>query len=252
MDTTKNFDGYAKDYTAGRPNYATQLIDGIFNNYGLSENSVIADIGSGTGKFSRQLLDMGSIVYSVEPNDDMRSVAEKELSGYPDFNSVCGDAENTTLKSGSIGFITTAQAFHWFDIRRFRNECVRILKENGRVAIIYNVRDQSDILNQELYQIYSRYCPRFKGFSGGIIKDDPRIKEFFGGKYDYLSFDNPLFFDKDKFVARSLSGSYSLKEGDTGYKEYMDAIIDVFNRHSGDGIVKMGNSSVAYIGRIVK
>lgn len=36
MDTTKNFDGYAKDYTAGRPNYATQLIDGIFNNYGLS------------------------------------------------------------------------------------------------------------------------------------------------------------------------------------------------------------------------
>lgn len=43
MDTTKNFDGYAKDYTAGRPNYATQLIDGIFNNYGLSGNSVIAD-----------------------------------------------------------------------------------------------------------------------------------------------------------------------------------------------------------------
>ena len=251
MDTTKNFDGYAKDYTVGRPNYATQLIDSIFNNYGLSENSIIADIGSGTGKFSRQLLDMGSIVYSVEPNDDMRHVAETELSEYPNFISIHGDAENTTLESGLIDFITTAQAFHWFDVQKFRNECIRILKENGRAALIYNVRDKSDILNQELYQIYSRYCPRFKGFSGGIVKDDTRIKDFFGGYYDYLSFDNPLFFDKDRFVARSLSGSYSLKESDVEYTKYMDAIIDTFNRHSSDGIVKMENASVAYIGSII-
>ena len=47
MDTTKNFDGYAMDYTAGRPDYATQLIESIFSNYGLSEHSVIADIGYG-------------------------------------------------------------------------------------------------------------------------------------------------------------------------------------------------------------
>ncbi|MCR5209868.1 MAG: methyltransferase domain-containing protein [Lachnospiraceae bacterium] len=251
MNTTKNFDGYAKDYTVGRPDYAAQLIDSIFNKYGLSKNSVIADIGSGTGKFSRQVLDMGSIVFSVEPNDDMRSVAETELSGYPNFHSIHGDAENTTLESGLIDFVTTAQAFHWFDVQKFRNECIRILKENGKVALIWNIRDRSDVLNQELYQIYTRYCPRFKGFSGGIVKDDPRIKDFFGGDYDYLSFDNPLFFDKDRFVARSLSGSYSLKEGDTEYKEYMDVIIDTFNRYSSDGIVKMGNSSVAYIGSII-
>ena len=251
MDTTKNFDGYAGDYTAGRPNYSTQLIDSIFNSYGLSEKSVIADIGSGTGKFSRQLLDMGSIVYSVEPNDDMRSVAEEELSGYPYFNSICGDAENTHLESGVIDFITTAQAFHWFDVQKFRNECMRILKENGKVALIWNVRDESDTLNQELHQIYTRYCPRFKGFSGGIVKDDPRIKDFFSENYDYLSFDNPLFFDKDKFIARSLSGSYSLKEGDDEYEKYMDSIFDTFNRHSNDGIVKMGNASVAYVGNVI-
>ncbi|MCR5227946.1 MAG: hypothetical protein K6E27_12115 [Eubacterium sp.] len=83
-----------------------------------------------------------------------------------------------------------------------------------------------------------------------IIKDDPRIKKFFGGDYDYLSFDNPLFFDKEKFIARSLSGSYSIKEGDTDYLEYMEVIIDTFDRYSRDGIVKMENASVAYVGRI--
>ena len=200
MDTTKNFDGYAEDYTAGRPNYAIQLIDHLFSKYRLSEDSVIADIGSGTGKFSRQLLDKGSKVYSVEPNDDMRRVAEAELSIYSNFNSICGDAENTSLADGVVDFITTAQAFHWFDVHKFRKECKRILKEDGKAALIWNVRDESNQLNQELYQIYTRYCPRFKGFSGGIIKDDPRIKEFFGGDYDYLSFDNPLFFDKEKFI----------------------------------------------------
>lgn len=54
----------------------------------------------------------------------------------------------------------------------------------------------------------------------------------------------------EKFIVRSLSGSYSLKEGDTEFKNYMDDIIDIFNRYSKDGIVKMGNMSVAYVGSI--
>ena len=103
-------------------------------------------------------------------------------------------------------------------------------------------------LNQELYDIYKKYCNNFKGFSGGIVKDDERINKFFDGKYEYVEYDNPLFFDKNKFIARSLSGSYSLKEGDDKYEEYLKEIIDVFNRYSKDGILSMGNKSVAYVG----
>lgn len=44
----------------------------------------------------------------------MRLVAEKELCEYPNFKSVAGSAENTTLPDNSVDFITTAQAFHWF------------------------------------------------------------------------------------------------------------------------------------------
>lgn len=250
MDATKKFDGIAKVYTVSRPNYAIELIDYLYKNYGISKTSIIADIGSGTGKFAKHLLDRGSEVYCVEPNEDMRCIAEKELHEYLNFYSVKGDAENTTLDDSFVDYITTAQAFHWFDVNKFRQECSRIIKNNGKVFLIWNVRDNLDLINQELYNIYLEYCPDFKGFSGGIVHDDPRIKEFFNGQYDYVSFDNPLYFDKEKFIERSLSGSYSLKDGDKGYVEYIDAITSVFDKYSKNGIVTLGNKSVAYIGTV--
>ncbi|MBR4144764.1 MAG: hypothetical protein IKU06_04790 [Lachnospiraceae bacterium] len=55
MDTTKKFDGYANDYTVGRPGYAAELIECMYGIYGMAKESVIADIGSGTGKFAKHL-----------------------------------------------------------------------------------------------------------------------------------------------------------------------------------------------------
>lgn len=120
MNTTNKFDGRAIDYTASRPNYSMDLIDCLYNQYGISKASVIADISSGTGKFSKHLLERGCEVYCVEPNDDMRSIAEKELCGYINFHSVTGDAENTTLQDNFVDCITAAQSFHWFDIPKFK------------------------------------------------------------------------------------------------------------------------------------
>ncbi|MDE5995582.1 MAG: class I SAM-dependent methyltransferase [Eubacterium sp.] len=120
MSNTNLFNGRAEVYTRGRPSYPKELIDELYTHYGVSSNSVIADIGSGTGKLSKQLLDKGSTVYAVEPNDDMRSIAENELSEYSKFISVSGNAEDTLLPDHSVDFITVAQAFHWFDIKKFR------------------------------------------------------------------------------------------------------------------------------------
>lgn len=248
MDPTIKFDGYADDYTAGRPGYSTELIDSFYKNFGMSPDSVVADIGSGTGKFAAFLLKRGSDVFAVEPNSDMRRVAEEELSSYPKFHSVNGGAESTTLPDNSVDFITTAQAFHWFDVVKFRSECSRIIRPGGKVFLVWNVRDESDPVNSELKDIYKKYCPNFAGFNGGIVKDDPRIREFFFDKYEHVSFDHPLILDREKFISRSLSGSYSLKEGDKDYDEYMASVLNVFHKYSKDGIVTIGNRSEAYIG----
>ena len=248
MDTTNKFDGYSKNYAMGRPGYAKELIDCLYNEYRMSAASVVADIGSGTGKFARHLLERKSEVYCVEPNDDMRKTAENELNIFSNFHSIKGDAENTTLEDASVDFITTAQAFHWFNVQRFKQECDRILKDNGKAVLIWNIRDEADPLNQDLYRIFTGYCPDFKGFGGGIVKDDPRIKTFFNNQYDYISFDNPLYYDRDRFIARHLSGSYSLKEGDSGFVDYLREIENIFNKYARDGVVSIANRSVAYIG----
>lgn len=250
MNTTKKFDGRATDYTASRPSYSLELIDYLYSIWGITNDSIIADIGSGTGKFAKHLLDRGSEVYCVEPNVDMRNVAENELCGYQKFHSVMGDAENTTLANNSVDYITTAQAFHWFDVSKFKQECLRIIKKGGTVFLIWNVRRDSDLLNKELFQIYSAFCPNFHGFSGGIEKDDQRIKNFFNDNYDYVSFDNPLFFDRGRFIARSLSSSYSLKAGDREYEKYIKALNELFDKYEKDGIVSVANQSVAYFGVI--
>lgn len=243
---TNIFDGKAIDYSASRPSYSTELIDCLYRQYGISEASVIADIGSGTGKLSKQLLDRQSEVYCVEPNEDMRSVAENELCKYRNFHSVAGDAENTTLKSDFADCITAAQAFHWFDVPKFKQECLRIIKPNGRVFLIWNIRDASDIINQEWHNAFSQFCPDFKGFSNGIERDDPKIKAFFDKGYEYIAFDYPLIFDKENFIKRSLSSSYSLKEDDANYGQYISALKELFDKYENNGLISISNQSVAY------
>lgn len=250
MDNTWKFSGVAKDYAAGRPAYAQEFVESLYLRHGFSKRSVIADIGSGTGKFARQLLDKGSFVYCVEPNDDMCNVAVRELSGYGTFRAVNGTAEETTLEEGSVDFITAAQAFHWFDVSLFQKECRRILRGNGMVFLIWNMRDMSDEANQRSFAIYSQYCSKFVGFGGGIQKDDTKIKQFFSGKYEYAEFDNPLFYDRDKFIRRSLSGSYSLKSGEKGYDQYLDRLSELFERYAKDGILEMANKTVVYAGKV--
>lgn len=248
MDSTKNFSGLADTYTAGRPVYAEEFVDSLYTQYGFSPQAVIADVGAGTGKLARQLLDRGSTVWCVEPNDDMRETAARELGTYAGFHSVKGTADTTTLPDASVDFVTTAQAFHWFDPDAFRVECRRILKPGGRAFLIWNLRDLTAEVNRRSRDIQTKYCANFKGFGGGIQRDDPRIGRFFGGAYDRAAFDHPLLYDKETFICRSLSGSYSLQAGDPQYGDYLDALGRLFDEYAENGILTMANRTEVYYG----
>lgn len=248
MDNTKKFSGRADDYVKGRPGYPNALIDCLYTKYGFTDSSSIADVGAGTGKFSKYLLDRGSRVYLVEPNDDMRSAAQKELSVYSNAVFVDGSSESTSLRDHSVDFVTAAQAFHWFDADKFKTECKRILKPGGKIVLLWNTRDMSSDFNLESYAIYKKYCPLFKGYHGGMKDNDERIAEFFNHNYDKFIFENPIEFTKDKFIRRSLSASYSLKDDDEGFALYVRELECLFDKYSRNGIVVMENNTTVYIG----
>lgn len=135
MKTTENFTDKADIYAKYRPSYPNEYIEYLLSANELNENQIVADIGSGTGIFSRQLLDSGLHVIGVEPNDDMRKMAEQSLKRYPRFQSIKATAENTTLKENSVDLVTVAQAFHWFDKEAFKIECQRILKQKQTLLL---------------------------------------------------------------------------------------------------------------------
>ena len=245
------FNNMGKIYAQFRPCYAQEFIGYLYSRVGLDKNSVIADIGSGTGILTRQLLEMGSRVFAVEPNTDMRSVAEADLGGFSGFVSVSGSAENTTLSDCSVDFITVAQAFHWFDMQRFKAECRRLLKPGGKVVLVWNSRDRTCELVRENDAVNKKYCPKFDGFSGGLrgADGDSDLKDFFAGDCEVKAFRNDLSFDEQGFIGRNLSSSYAPKDVDEHYHDYITELKALYEKFSRNGQLFMPNVTRSYAGR---
>ena len=139
-DPTKRFSTRAQLYNKYRPKYPRAIIKLLRAECKLVSSSIIADIGSGTGILSRLYLKNGNFIFGVEPNKEMREIAERLLKNYSNFKSVDGAAESTNLKGQSVDFIISGQAFHWFNTNKSRNEFLRILKPNGWAVLIWNAR----------------------------------------------------------------------------------------------------------------
>lgn len=248
MDNTNRFDKKAEIYAKSRPKYALELLDYLKSSLDISSSSVIADIGSGTGIFTEQLLSLGCKVFGVEPNDDMRKKAEEKLITNKNFISFNGNAESTGLEDNSIDLISASQAFHWFNENEFKSECKRILKPDGKVAIIYNSRDENAPCTKALYNLRAKYNPEFHGFSNGI--NSQKCIDFFDGNCDIFSVDNTQIYNRQNYINRVLSSSYSLKIGDKNYEKYLAEINEIFDTYSSNGFISIPTKTIAYTGTL--
>lgn len=247
------FDDVATIYEKYRPSYPEEYINYLISKCNLNKNSVVADIGAGTGIFTKQLLDKNLKVIAVEPNNKMRKVLEEKLSGNKNFTSTNGTDKNTNLEENSIDLITVAQAFHWFDIQSFRKECKRILKPNGKICIIWNKLDTNDIIVKEEKNIDYTYTNQFKEINN-ILQDEKReqlIKEFFSNStYKCKITENNQIYNKETFIGVNLSKSYSLRKEDKNYNKYIQAFKDLFDKYSKNGNLTIKNNTFAYLGSL--
>lgn len=245
------FTGVGEIYAKYRPTYPDTLIQYLSIDVGL-RNSTVADIGSGTGILTNLLLNICAKVYAVEPNTDMRQIAEIHNQRATNFISINSNAENTTLAEQSIDYITAAQSFHWFNQQYFKKECQRILKSNGKVILIWNCRDETTELVQAIDSISRKYCPYFSGSSCGMrgAKTADAYKEFFTGKYEEKIFSNNILFDKERFLGLHQSASYRLNEKDENYYNYIHALSDFFDSHCTNNELILPNNTCCYIGSV--
>jgi ubiquinone/menaquinone biosynthesis C-methylase UbiE len=103
----------------------------------------VADVGSGTGIFSAQLLKAGATVFAVEPNSAMRAEAEANLGNDLGFVSLDATAEDLPFEDSVLDLITCAQSFHWFNPEAARREFARTLHGAGYACMFWNKLDKS-------------------------------------------------------------------------------------------------------------
>jgi SAM-dependent methyltransferase len=247
---TERFTSRVETYARYRPGYPAQVIELLRSECGLTPETIVADVGSGTGIFSELLLKNGNSVIGVEPNEAMRGAAESLMRGYSRFQSVNGSAEATTLPNSSVNLITAGQAFHWFDATAARDEFVRILKPGGFVSLIWNDRRLDSTLFLRDYESLLREY----GTDYATVREfDPRdhIARFFAPQsFKQKEFPNRQEFDFVGFKGRVLSASYTPEPGNPKFEPMIKALQDLFGLYEEDGSVAFEYDTRVFYGRL--
>lgn len=98
----------------------------------------VADVGAGTGKLTRTLVELGLDVVAVEPSASMREALHAAL---PDVEVRDGTGEATGLEAASVDLAVFAQSWHWVDPVAGGAELARILRLGGAVSMLWNGLD---------------------------------------------------------------------------------------------------------------
>lgn len=248
MNPKERFTGRVSNYAKYRPRYPTAILEFMRQELKLSTESVIADVGSGTGILSEMFLRNGNLVYGIEPNREMREFAESSLAGYHDFMSVNGSAENTGLPAHSIDFITAAQSFHWFDQVKAKQEFLRILRFGGWAILIWNTRRKSTSFPQSYEKLVNEYSGDYPKIRHENVTEIALAS--FLGQYKSRKFDNFQLLDYQALVGRLLSSSYAPLEGDPRHEPMLSELRRIFDACQHDGFVRLEYGTELYYGQL--
>ena len=206
MDFSHRFDKRAEAYSKYRPDYPLGILDFLKSKSGFTDKAIVADIGSGTGLLTRLFLQNGNTVFAVEPNDQMRQLAEQNLSVFSTLVSVKGRAEHTTLKDASVDIVTAGQALHWFDLKLSVMEFARILRPASHVLVVHNERDKHDPVMQDYQAIVAKH--QTDRAAVPEVSDDVLSRLFKGGLFKKVVIPNQQFLDQEGLLGRFASASY--------------------------------------------
>ena len=252
-NSTTRFSDRVENYVKYRPSYPPEVVEYLKSHWWMEHSWRIADVGYGTGLFTKLLLEIGYQVCGVEPNKEMREAGEQYLKGYRNFTSFEGTAENTGLADRSVDLIIAAQAFHWFKPEETKREFRRILNSRSIVCFVWNDREteSSDFLREYedlLKKFGTDYLQVNHRHLSGEGNDE--IKIFFERDFHQAKFKNSQNFDWQGLKGRLLSSSYAPNEGHPRFAEMIDELRNLYERHQRNSQVKIDYTTQVFSGRL--
>jgi SAM-dependent methyltransferase len=216
----------AAAYERGRPEYPVEAIRWLVGN----EPCDVVDLGAGTGKLTRGLLALGHRVVAVEPLAEMRGELEHAVPG---ARALAGSAEAIPLPDAAADVVATGQAFHWFDHEQALPEIARVLRPGGRLALVWNTRDDRD-----------PWMARLSAIIGNESLDDSDVLPVVeaGGHFDApesaeFSFVQTL--DRKGLLDLVLSRSYLAKLPPPERQPVLDKVGALYDETAGRGGVRL-------------
>jgi SAM-dependent methyltransferase len=247
---TTRFSDRVENYVLYRPGYPREALELLRNECGLLPSHIVADVAAGTGLFTRMLLENGNSVFAVEPNDEMREMGLQQLSNYDRLVSIAGAAEGTTLCSGSVDFVTAAQAAHWFDLPRARAEFMRILRPGGWCVLIWNERvtDATPFL-RDYENLLLQYGTDYREVRHE--RTTAVIHKFFAPTpCQERVFKMHQEFDYEETAGRLLSSSYAPLDDHPNHKPMMRELQRIFDAHARNDRVGFEYRTRVYYGKL--
>ena len=214
----------AESYDIGRPCYPNEFYEYLYGQWGLTKNTVIADMGAGTGKVTKGFLERGNRVYAVEPDKDMMRRLKNNLANFPDCIHIESTAENTEIPAASIDIIFCGNSYHWFDKGMVIPEFKRVLRNAG---------SKFNIVITSLGQWMADMASPFEN-----------------GKYIEKTFEYTVYNELHEYLHGNLSASWAPTPEDDNFHEYCESLKQSFDENSIDGKIEVRFKLFCMIGNV--
>lgn len=145
------FGAAVENYDTARPSYPDDAVGWCLGQ--PADRITVVDVGAGTGKLTRVLLDLGHEVIAVEPDGAMLERLRTNLGHHPRLVTHLGPAEDLPVSDGTADAVIAGQAFHWFEPSLALPEMERVLANKGTAAAIWNTRDETEPWMAEMSRI---------------------------------------------------------------------------------------------------
>jgi SAM-dependent methyltransferase len=199
--------GYSRaveHYRRGRPSYPDDAVGYLVKELDIREDRDVLELGAGTGKFTELIALSGARITAIEPVAAMRQALELNC---PTITVLDGTAEAIPVADGSIDAVVAAQSFHWFDGERALPEIHRILREEGTLGLIWNIRDEASDWSERLTAIFDRLAGDSPRYRDGRWREAFERTDLFGPLHRRVAY-HVHHVTPEAFMDRALSVSY--------------------------------------------